>query len=146
MTITIEQLQLDELKAFLRVQADDAFPGLKDQNRLNVLAEKWHKYAEFCTCRDEGGQLVGMIAFYANQPLGGVIYIPHVYVSKNYRGKGAFTYMFVQIKQYATNKGFSLIRLEVQKDNIKAQRSYLNNGFQIDRGASKKTIYMQCKI
>ena len=57
MNITIEQLQLPELKAFLREQADDAFPDLKDEHRLKKLAEKWHTYAEFCICRDENYRL-----------------------------------------------------------------------------------------
>ena len=146
MVINIEHLQLDELKAFLRIQADDAFPDLKDEQRLNMLAEKWHNYAEFCTCRDEDGELLGMIAFYANQPYNGMVYVPHVYVNKNYRGNGIFTNMFVQIKQYTKNKGFSFIRLEVLKDNTNAQRAYLYQGFQMDGEASKKSIYMIYKI
>ena len=142
MTITIEQLQLDELKAFLRVQADDAFPGLKDQNRLNVLAEKWHSYAEFCTCRDEKGQLVGMIAFYANKPLEGVAYLPHVYVASQYRCKGFFKQMLHKVECIAQERGFTAIKLEVHKDNKNALKSYERTGFLLSSVACCKSLFL----
>ena len=77
MNISIESLHLSELVAFLQIQADDCFPDLKDEERLNMLAEKWYNFAEFCTCREEDGHLVGMIVFYANQPENGIVYVPH---------------------------------------------------------------------
>jgi len=146
MKFAIEQLQLDELQDYLREQADDAFPDLKDEQRLTMLAGKWHKNAEFCTCRDENDQLVGMIAFYANQPAEGVVYLPHIFVSREYRGKGVFSNLFVLVKQYARENSYSLIRLEVKKENIRAQRAYHENGFQIDGDTNEKSIHMTYKI
>ena len=129
MIIAIEQLQLPELEAFLREQADDAFPSLKDEQHLHSLAEKWHTYAEFCTCRD-GDKLVGMIAFYANQPDGGEAYIPHVYISSIQRGRGIFSKMLDSVTASVKHKKYSKMRLEVDKDNTSAQRAYLKVGFQ----------------
>lgn len=146
MNITIEQLQLDELRAFLREQADDAFPSLKDEARLNMLAEKWHTYAEFCTCRNDDDCLVGMIAFYANQPESGNAYITHVYVNNEYRRKSLFSSMFRFIIDYVKRKGFRSIRLEVQKGNTKAERAYLNNGFRFIGGTNENSTYMQYEI
>lgn len=142
MIISIEQLSLEELRAFLREQADDTFPALKDEQHLNMLAEKWCKYAEFCTCRDENKQLVGIIAFYANQ-LGGVAYIPHVYVSPNFRGKGIFTGLLHKVLEYVKGKGYTCLRLEVESNNLRAQKAYQKNGFRIDGNATDISIYMK---
>lgn len=130
MTIAIEHLSLKELKSFLREQALDTFPALKDEHRLTMLAAKWYKHAEFCTCRDDSGQLVGMIAFYANQPETGIAYIPHVYVSPAYRGRGIFSQMFQKVVAYVKQKGYTSIKLEVSKDNMTAQKAYIKQGFQ----------------
>lgn len=129
MTIAIEHLSLQQLKVFLREQALDTFPALQDESRLTMLAEKWHEYAEFCICRDDSGQLVGMIAFYANQPETGIAYIPHVYVNGNLRGKGLFLQMLERITDDIKLKGYSSIKLEVNKNNMRAQKAYLKNGF-----------------
>lgn len=129
MNIAIEQLQLDELKAFLREQAEDAFPDLKDEQRLNMLAEKWIANAEFCTCRDSEGSLIGMVAFYANGEGSDFAYIPHVYVSPNFRGKGVFKQMFQMVENNVRAKGFQEIRLEAHNDNHAALKSYERVGF-----------------
>lgn len=142
MTITIEHLQLEELKTFLHIQADDAFPDLKDENRLSILAEKWHKYAEFCTCRDEKNLLVGMVAFYANQPSEGIVYIPHVYVASRHRCKGIFKRMLYEVECIARERGFSVMKLEVQKDNKNALRSYERTGFLLTGVASSKSLFL----
>ena len=146
MKIAIEPLPLEELKAFLREQADDAFPDLKDEQRLAMLSEKWLAYAEFCTGRKDEGRLVGMIAFYANQPEGGVVYIPHVYVSGAFRGQNLMSSMLNAIRAYVKKKGFLYMRLEVHKDNERAQRAYIHYGFSFLEDNSDKTILMQIKI
>ena len=146
MNVAIEQLQLDELRDFLREQANDAFPDLKDEQRLNLLAEKWSKNAEFCVCRNAEGSLVGMIAFYVNRPEGAVVYIPHVYVNREFRGQRIFTTMLHSIEKYVKKKGFHIIRLEVQKNNEIAQRAYLHHGFSFLGKATENSLYMQYLI
>lgn len=146
MKTTIEPLLLEELQAFLREQAVDAFPDLKDEQRLVMLSEKWHSYAEFCTCRNDEGGLVGMIAFYANQPESGVVYIPHVYVSGAYRGQNLMSSMLNAIKAYVKKKGFMYMRLEVHKENERAQMAYIHYGFTLSGDNTDKSVFMQYKI
>lgn len=146
MNISIESLHLSELVAFLQIQADDCFPDLKDEERLNMLAEKWYNFAEFCTCREEDGHLVGMIVFYANQPENGIVYVPHVYVNSECRGKRLMTSMLDTIREYAKDKGFEYMRLEVKKINQIAQSAYVHYGFYLSGDASDITIFMQYKI
>lgn len=146
MKIAIEHLEFEELLTFLRIQAEDSFPDLKDEHRLNMLAMKWYIHAEFSTCRDEDNRLVGIIAFYANLPKNGIAYIPHIYLSGEYRGTGVFKELLLHVKEYVRAKGFKYLRLEVQRNNNRAQRAYINNGFQIDEDASENSFYMRCEI
>ncbi len=146
MNIAIEQLKLDELKSYLRKQADDAFPDLKDAQRLNMLAEKWSENAEFCTCRNAEGDLAGMIAYYANRPESGVVFIPHIYVSPNYQGKGVFKRMLQMVENEIRRKGFQEIRLEVHNDNYVAFKSYERTGFVRFDAASNDSVFLKKTI
>lgn len=140
-TCKIEPISLEELLIYMRFQANEAFPSLKDKTKLHAFATKLYENAEFCLCRDEGN-LVGMIAFYANGQGADFAYIPHVYVSPNYRKVGLFSRMLNTIEKYVQEKGFSEIRLEVEKDNDFAQSAYLRNGFTQYGIAGTDSIYM----
>lgn len=144
MTFQIERLEFEDLCAFLHLQANDAFPDLKDEKRLKMLAEKWSNNAECSTCRDNDGNLIGMIAFYANRQGADFAYIPHVYVSSDYRRKGLFSLMMHRLIHYVKEKGFSEVRLEVAANNEIAQRSYQRNGFRFLPGQSENvgSLYM----
>lgn len=142
MICKIERLDLEMLRAFLRKQADDAFPDLKDEGRLDMLAEKWAANAECCTCRDDDNELIGMIAFYANNPQSGFSYIPHVYVSSSHRKMGVFSRMLGKVDEYVRKKGITELRLEVGNNNRGAYLAYLRNGFVLKEIASPRSIYM----
>lgn len=144
-TCKIEKISIEELIAEMRFQADDAFPDLKEEQRIKMLSEKWIMNAEFCTCR-KNNSLIGIIVFYANQPERGVAYIPHVYVSKEYRRQGLFSLMLNHVKIYVRSKGFITISLEVNNKNIEAQQSYIRNGFSFEQKASKKSMFMECRL
>lgn len=148
MTFQIERLGLGELITFLRLQAEDAFPNLKDEERLQMLAEKWSNNAECATCRNDEGQLVGMIAFYANGKGVDFAYIPHVYVSPMYRRKGLFSNMLGFVVRHIKDKGFHEIRLEVDKQNKRAQHCYQCNGFDImsSQDSNLRSFYMSKKV
>lgn len=146
MKYTIERLSFEELAAFLKIQAEDAFPDLKDELRLNTLAEKWSTNADICTCRDDDNGLIGMIAFYANRPEDLVLYIPHVYVKTDYRGQSIFKTMLNQVEKYVKEKGFQLLRLEVKKTNIIAQKAYLSHGFYPVSDTCDDSYYLQYNV
>ena len=148
MIFQIEKLEPDELSDFLRLQAEDSFPDLKNEGRLKMLVEKWSSNAECSTCRDEKGNLIGMIAFYANGRGADFAYIPHVYVSPMYRLKGIFSNMLEMVVGHIKEKGLHEIRLEVDKQNKRAQQSYQCNGFDIipSNNSDFHSIYMSKKI
>ncbi len=141
-TCQIETIAFEELLNYMRFQANEAFPSLKDETKLIPFAEKLHKNAGFCLCRDEG-LLVGMIAFYANGQGADFAYLPHVYVSPDYRKKRLFATMLNKVECNIKKKGFSEIRLEVEKKNVIAQSVYLKNSFASCGGPSPNSIYMK---
>lgn len=142
-TCQIASIAYNELLDYMRKQADDTFPDLKDEQRLSQLAEKWYTHAEFCLCRDND-MLVGIIVFYANSQDTNIAYIPHVYVSPEYRRNGLFSQMLKNVKAFVKRKGFGEIRLEVETKNETAQRSYQHNGFRFltEEIVAAKTRYM----
>jgi len=144
MIFQIERLGFEELRSFLRLQAEDAFPDLKNEKRLNMLAEKWSNNAECSTCRDEENNLIGMIAFYANGQCADFAYIPHVYVSPEYRNQGLFVRMLGAVEQSVKQKGFREIRLEVDVNNTAAIKSYQKNGFEFikEQMKNEKSYHM----
>ena len=129
-TSKIEAIAYDELLAYLRYQANDFFPSLKDEEWLFAFSTKLYNLAEFCFCRDNG-RLVGMMAFYANGQGADFAYITHVYVSPMFRRKGIFSKMLEIVVRHIKEKGFHEIRLEVDKQNKRAQLCYQCNGFEI---------------
>ena len=140
----IEPLSLDELLLYMQMQAYDAFPSLKDKEWRLSFSTKLFTNAEFCLCRDKG-KLVGMIAFYSNGKGADFAYIPHVYVSPDYRHKGLFRNMLELVINHVKEKGFHEIRLEVEKQNKQAQQSYLHNGFEMISSCNinVRSIYMR---
>lgn len=138
----IESISLEELLNYMHFQADEAFPTLKNEEGLLIFATKLHNYAEFCVCRNND-KLIGMIAFYANGQGADFAYIPHVYVSPNFRKMGLFSRMLNTIEEYVRKKGFSEIRLEVENDNKDAQSAYLRNGFSHVKIASPHSVYLK---
>ena len=49
-TCHIEPISYNELLTYMRQQAEEAFPSLKDEERLQAFAAKLHQNAEFCLC------------------------------------------------------------------------------------------------
>ena len=140
-TCCIEQIRYDELYAYMSYQAIEAFENLRDEQTLRSFSTKLFEHAEFCLCRDDG-ELVGMLAFYANGKGADFAYLTHGYVSPGYRKVGLFTRMVHTIADYVKPKGFTLIRLEVRDDNPGASSAYLRIGFVFDGVASDHSRYM----
>ena len=140
-TCRIESLSYNELRAYMDYQANDSFPNLKDQSILNQFSKKLFDNAHFCICRD-GETPIGMIAFYANGRGSDSAYIPHVYVSPEYRRQGLLSKMMHIVEEFSKEQGFSSIRLEVDFQNLSAQNAYARYGFQTEKKASPHSCYM----
>lgn len=144
-TCQIEKPDYEELVSYMRYQIDDAFPHLRGKERSFSFTEKLYAHADFCFCRDDD-QMVGMIAYYANGEGADFAYLAQVYVSPNYRRKGLCSRMLDLVTQDTKRKGFYEIRLEVEKNDKKAQRCYMLNGFQAMDISKPETLYMKKTI
>lgn len=141
-TCQIEKPVYEELRRYMHYQVADAFPHLRGEQRTEAFTDKLYAYADFCFCRDEG-QLVGMIAYYANGEGADFAYLAQVYVSPDYRRKGLCSNMLAHVAQDARRKGFHEIRLEVYKYNVDAQHFYMDYGFVAMDDASPETLLMR---
>lgn len=144
-TCQIEAISYEELAKSMSEQAQSTFASLKDNEWRTAFATKLHTYAEFCITRDNSN-IVGMIAFYSNCHDIGYAYISHVYVSPLYRRKGLFTCMYNCVEEYVRKKGFTEIRLEVDKANLTAISSYTKLGFAFLCEAKSSSLYMRKKL
>ena len=144
-TCQIEKPDYEELISYMHYQVADAFPHLRGEQCTKAFTDKLYAHADFCFCRDEG-QLVGMIAYYANGEGADFAYLAQVYVSHDYRCRGLCSNMLDLVAQDARSKGFHEIRLEVYKYNAYAQYYYTNHGFQTMPEARPETLLMKKTI
>lgn len=129
-TCQIERPDYEELLDFVRFQINEAFPLLRGEARIKAFTDKLYSHAEFCFCRDEG-QVVGMIAYYANGRGANFAYLAQGYVSPSYRKAGLYTRMLNIVTNDVKNKGFHEIRLEVANQNDISKHCHLRNGFKL---------------
>ena len=140
MNIGIEFLDYESVFNFFLLTSSD-FPDFQDPLFLKERAMKLSKFAEFVTCRTAVGEKVGMIAFYRNNPP--LCYISHFSVLESYKGLGLFRQMYFLLEQVVCATGYSLIKLEVSRDNVLAINCYRSCGFEfVDNGLSK-SLYME---
>ena len=144
-TCMIEKPDYDELFSYMHYQVEDAFPHLRGEQRTKAFTDKLYAHADFCFCRDNG-QLVGMIAYYANGDGADFAYLAQVYVSPDYRRVGLCSRMLDLVTNDARTKGFHEIRLEVYKYNEYAHHYYANHGFVTMYDASLETMLMRKTI
>jgi len=137
--IKIERLDLEDVLDFLVLTVKD-FPDFNDDYFLKNRAKKISDLADFVTCRTLTGNLVGMIAYYMNRPP--LCYITHVSLLNGYKGQGLFRKMYDFLEQKALLNGYTLVKLEVLKNNICAINSYCNCGFKIVNNDSDKRFFM----
>lgn len=55
-------------------------------------------------------------------------WIQSVFIRAEYRRRGAFTYMFEEVRRYAISEGAASLRLYVDRTNVKAQNCYKKQG------------------
>jgi glycosyltransferase involved in cell wall biosynthesis len=119
LNIQLSKPNYAELIDYMCFQVEDAFPLLRGEEKVKAFTTKLYKNAEFCISRDKG-ELVGMIAYYANGKGADFAYIAQAYVSPYYRKKGLFSSMLSNVEEDLIEKGFHEIRLEVDKQNENA--------------------------
>lgn len=135
MDFVIEKLRADEFRKYIEKT------GIFPQTILNERVDKLSICADFVTARSSEGELSGTIAFYMN--VLPTCYITHVSVLKECRRQGILTSMYRVLEIEARLRQFALIRLEVEKKNVIAQKCYQNLGFVYENIQSDRSFFMR---
>ena len=124
--------------------ADNWFePSLSGELNLLEYARKLATHALFYEARMSNSR-VGLIACYCNDIMNRTGFITHVAIAPDLRGSGLAGELLKYAIGHVTEKGFKTIRLEVGLHNIRAQRFYLRNGFDVMQGQGRKdTLLME---
>lgn len=127
LNFSFEKLSRNELKECFKISKVD-FKAFENLEFVNSYATKLSENADFVIGKT-GNTIRCLIAYYANTPP--LLYISHVYTSKECRRKGYFEQMLEMIIHNEAYQDFTRIRLEVRKDNSPAIAAYVKNKFNI---------------
>ena len=118
-----------------------------DLNLMGCLREdfmqlfgKIDKYADFISAFKNG--VAGYAAMYANNLETKCAYITLIAVKPECQHNGIGGQLLKKCETTAIEKGMDKIRLEVLKDNFKAQNFYKKNGFDFEATQTERSFYM----
>ena len=118
-------------------------PSLSERNvDLIALAKKFSKYG-IVWCHYDCGKPVSILAAYCNDEKEYTAYITILAVNEEYRCKKFGTSLITEYELYAQECGMKKSKLEVRKNNSKAQSFYKKHGYQIIGDASETSYYME---
>lgn len=138
MNIQIEPLSSDDLRKYF-IEAKIFNNPYFFNERINKLSAN----ACFVTVRNNE-KIIALIAYYMNiKPL---CYITHLSVLESFRRRGIATRMLHYLEKEALSKGFSLMKLEVKKDNYQALNLYQQNHFTILENNNNSGYYMEKQL
>ena len=120
------KLSFEEVRRFLMETDQEFLTPLSTHINIDAYAKKLSLYSDFSICRDDKS-IVGMISCYTNQPPMG--YISNVCVKKQYQDQRVFSRLYRTLLHQVELRGISIIRLEVDSRNEKAQSVYRHFGF-----------------
>lgn len=118
-------------------------PSLSERNvDLKAYAEKMSKYGRVW-CHYDCGKPVSILAGYCNDEKEYTAYLSILSVNEEYRSKKFGTSLITEYELYAQECGMKKSKLEVRKNNSRAQAFYKKYGYQIIGDASETSYYMQ---
>ena len=116
---------------FLLEIEQDYVPTLS--NRLDIVqyAEKLQSHATFGVAQElESSQIIGIIAFYCNDPLGINAYLPIIGISKEARGRGIGRKLFNDVLVFVQKMRFLNISMQTWEGH-RALGFYKSCGFKV---------------
>lgn len=132
----------EELFEFLLLLNNDFSQKLSEKFDLSEYSVKLIKNAVIYSSH-YNNQLVGLIAFYANDPNKNNAYLSLLGVTKQYRKMGMASNLFYMSYEYLKNKNFNQIQLEVYKDNVVARDFYGKHNFKVIKEIDSGSLLMQ---
>ena len=107
---------------------------------LGQYARKLSRHSTVLATVD--GDVLGFLAFYANDAQTGGAYLAQLAVRPDARGKSIGRVLLHECVRILRRKKFRTLKLEVKKTNATARRFYEANGFAVCGEASDDSIYM----
>ena len=109
----------------------DTLKSLKrGDNFIGAMAIKFADNADFIAMYDKT-KCIGFVAFYKNDDVNFISYISMIAVDKSYQGIGIGKKLINEAEEKAKCCGMKYVRLEVDSDNINAQKFYNKCGYTI---------------
>lgn len=115
------------------------------ENYLEIL-KKMQQHAEFIVLRSVDGTPLGYVSMYANNMETKVAYISMFCIRTDYQKHHLGTELMNKTVEVAWEKGMKTIKLEVLKDNMKAQKFYSNYGFHIMKDGNEASLFMEYQL
>ncbi len=133
----IDKNNLDELQKFLNYFNDffilcEGVTGSAEDILLACPASK-EITEKLCLGAFEEGELIGFIDLIRNYPFQQILTIGYLLVHPSCRTLGIGTNLVNALSSWATEQGFTKIRVGVQKQNPKALNFWQKNGFKITK-------------
>lgn len=119
------------LLKFLREVNGDFYPPLSQKTNLNLFAEKMLANAEFFYEQSDSGNIIGLVAIYANDFGKKYAYIPLVVVSPSYRRLGIANKLLLAALDYVASLGNKIQTIGIHTNNSVAVKLYQNIGFRV---------------
>jgi ribosomal protein S18 acetylase RimI-like enzyme len=123
-------------------------PRLDELVDMHDYSEKISKKAcVVMAYNNEQEKDVGLIAFYANRSSRDYSYITSIGIDREYFGEGLAHKMLNEAIIICRERGFESVELDVSRNNYRAQRFYLKNGFKLEKvDKVQNTIHMSFQL
>ena len=123
---------------------DNAFLMPVSKRRYyNDLLSKISRNAVFLLAENNFNDILGYVAIYINNFSTKVAYITLIAVNNKFQGQGIGKLLLKKCEEYARNSGFKIIRLEVNKNNLKARSFYYANDFIATGEEKEESIFLE---
>lgn len=96
---------------------------------IENYARKLYQYANIFCCRNERRKIIALAAFYSNDQKTYIAFLSFIAVDVLYQRKKIGEKLLQICEKYALQVGMKSIRLEVLKENQKAQKFYRYLGY-----------------
>ena len=122
----------DEIYKVLLSCKNDFFSlQMHDEKKLREFADKYSQNA-IVFVAEENKDVLGFIAFYANDLASHCAFISSIVIRGQYQGRGIGSQLLDEVEEYAKMKEMITVVLEVDKINMKAINLYRKKGYVFD--------------
>ena len=138
---TIEK-QPEVIQQIIELCDSSFMVGITHRENYLEIRNKMQRFAEFIVPRFDDGTPLGYVSMYANNKETKSAYISMFCIRPEFQKHHLGTLLMDKAAEVAQKNGMLSIKLEVLRENTKAQNFYLNYGFQIVEKEDKDSFFM----